>query len=94
LIGRQTRRQSESEDNAITPQFQAATIRALYGAVLTGGLVAITTYQTTGRGRDAILAGGASFVGYMITRGAAEGFIDSSRQANGRVTPADVGRSG
>jgi len=75
---------------------RAATIRAVYGALLTAALTFLVTYQT-GRGvptrlEDALLAFGTTFIGYMIARGMAEGLIDSYRQANGQVSAADVGQ--
>lgn len=74
----------------MTAQFKAATIRALYGALLTAAMTLLTALQVIGLD-DAALAASVTFVGYMLARGMAEGLIDSSRDANGSVTPADVG---
>lgn len=76
----------------MTEQFKAATIRALYGAILTCALAFITAMQTlsgSDRVEDAALIAASSFLGYMITRGVAEGMIDSNRDP----TPADVGQT-
>lgn len=75
----------------MSAQLKAATIRALYGALLTAALTGITALQTTDDARGATLATAAAFVSYMVARGAAEGLVDTSRAANGQVTPADVG---
>lgn len=79
----------------MSSQLVAATIRALYGGILTAALTFLTTYQL-GRGsayqlEDAALAGGITLLGYMIARGIAEGLIDTNRQANGQVSKSDVG---
>ncbi len=80
----------------MSEQMKAATIRALYGALLTAALTFLTTYQL-GRGgayqlEDAAIAAGTTLLGYLIARGMAEGWIDTARQASGRVSKADVGQ--
>lgn len=80
----------------MSDQLKAATVRALYAAILTAALTFVTTLQTQGpedprRMEIAALAALATFFGIMVTRGAAEGLIDSSRNANGQVSRADVG---
>ncbi len=77
----------------MTKQLQAATIRALYGSILTAGLTILTTYQMAGpigtdRWETSFVAGGVAFFGYMLARGAVEGIIDSNRGP----TSADVGQ--
>ena len=82
----------------MTEQFKAATIRALYGAMLIGFSTVLGMYQALSaivalmakgdRWEAALVSGGVSFFGYMIARGAAEGIIDSNRGP----TPADVGQ--
>jgi hypothetical protein len=79
---------------SMTEQFKAATIRALYGALLTAALTFLTTFQVTAfdeprRLEIAAVAAGVAFFGYMLSRGVAEGVIDSNRGP----TPADVGYS-
>jgi hypothetical protein len=81
----------------MTPQLQAATIRALYGAVISAALTFLTTFQMTAfdeprRLEISAVAAGVAFFTYMMARGVAEGLIDSGRQASGNVTPADVGQ--
>ncbi len=78
----------------MTEQFKAATIRALYGALLTAALTFLTTFQLTAfdeprRLEIAAVAAGVAFFGYMLSRGVAEGVIDSNRGP----TPADVGQA-
>ncbi len=66
-------------------------VRALIGAVLTAGLTFFTTLQAVNAPNEIAKAGmaaGAAFFGYMVTRGAAEGLIDSNRGP----TSADVGQ--
>lgn len=80
----------------MTEQFKAATIRALYGAILTAALTFLTTFQLTGfdeprRMEIAAVAAGVAFFGYMLSRGVAEGIIDSSREVSGNILPSDVG---
>ncbi len=77
----------------MTEQFKAATIRALYGAILTAALTLLTTYQIADpadpqRWEAALVAAGVALFAYMLARGAAEGLIDSSR----KPTSADVGQ--
>lgn len=77
----------------MTEQFRAATIRALYGALLTAALTFLTTVQMTTfeeprRLEIAAVAAGVAFFGYMLSRGVAEGIIDSNRGP----TSADVGQ--
>ena len=76
----------------MTEQLKAATIRALYGGMLTAALVFFTALQVNIRTRDTVedaaLAGVVTLLGYMLTRGVAEGLIDSNRGP----TPADVGQ--
>jgi hypothetical protein len=57
--------------------WQAAIVRSIYGGVLNGLAVGIGVYTTTNSIRAALLAGGAVSVGYLITRGVAEGLIDN-----------------
>ena len=75
----------------MTEQFKAATIRALYGAILTAAVTLLTTYQA-GSGADrweqALIAAATAFLSYLLARGMAEGFIDSNRGP----TSADVGQ--
>lgn len=74
---------------------KAATIRALYGALLSGTLVFFVGLQVQARTiatvEDSGIAAAVAFVSYMISRGIAEGLIDSARNAAGAVTRADVG---
>lgn len=76
----------------MTEQFKAATIRALYGGLLTTGSVFFVTLQTASgsasRVEEAGIAAAAAFFAYMLARGVTEGLIDSSRQP----TKADVGQ--
>ena len=76
----------------MTEQLKAATIRALYGAVLTAALTLLTTYQSGASAPDrweqALIAAGTAFVSYLLARGMAEGLIDSHRGP----TRADVGQ--
>ena len=81
----------------MSEQLKAATVRALYAAILTAALTLVTTMQTLDPAdpngtRTAVLAALAAFFGIMVTRGMAEGLIDTSRNANGRVSPSDVGQ--
>ena len=78
----------------MTEQMKAATIRALYGALLTFGSVFFVTYQTeigvirSERVENAAVAACAAFFAYMLARGVTEGIIDSHRGP----TKADVGQ--
>jgi hypothetical protein len=81
----------------VTEQLKAATIRGLYGAFWTSGATFFTLFSLgTGahgqRIEDAAIGAAGAFFAYMVSRGIAEGLIDSSRQASGNVTPADVGQ--
>ena len=76
----------------MTEQMKAATIRGLYGALWTAGSIFFVTLQMASGDRsarleDAALAA-AGFFAYMVSRGIAEGLIDSNREP----TPADVGQ--
>ena len=77
----------------MTEQMKAATIRGLYGALWTAGSIFFVTLQMASGDRsarleDAALAAAAGFFAYMVSRGIAEGLIDSNREP----TPADVGQ--
>lgn len=76
----------------MTEQFKAATIRALYGGLLSGAMVFLIGLQVDIRSIDTVqdsgIAAGVAFLSYMIARGIAEGIIDSNR----KPTPADVGQ--
>ncbi len=80
----------------MTEQMKAATIRALYGGLLTAALVFFTALQVESRSRDTIedaaIAAVVALLGYMISRGVAEGLIDSARASSGNVLPSDVGQ--
>lgn len=71
----------------MTEQFKAATIRALYGALLLG-VQAFLVAMTQTDSKSALILGASTFVAYMVARGIAEGLIDSTREP----TPADVGQ--
>lgn len=76
----------------MTEQLKAATIRGIYGGIWTSGSVFFITLQTMSGNpnrlaESAIVAAGAFFA-YMVSRGVAEGIIDSNRGP----TPADVGQ--
>lgn len=77
----------------MTAQFKAATIRALYGAILLAAAtflaaLQVAEFRTSETIADAGIAAGVTFIGYMIARGMAEGLIDSNRAP----TSADVGQ--
>jgi hypothetical protein len=77
----------------MTEQIKAAFIRGIYGAVWTALLVFFTTFQIVEgarglRAEEAAIAAAVAFCGYMVSRGIAEGVIDSNRGP----TPADVGQ--
>lgn len=76
----------------MTEQLKAATIRGLYGGIWTAGATFFATVQLAAnrstRLEDAAIAAGAAFFAYMVSRGVAEGLIDSNRGP----TPADVGQ--
>jgi hypothetical protein len=76
----------------MTKQMQAATIRAFYGGVLSAALVFFVGLQVSIRTvdtvEDAAIAAAVAFVSYVISRGVAEGLIDSNRGP----TAADVGQ--
>lgn len=79
----------------MTEQMKAATIRGLYGAMWTAGSIFFVTLQmATGdrssRLEESAIAAAAGFFAYMVSRGIAEGLIDSNRGP----TPADVGQPG
>lgn len=81
----------------MSEQLKAATIRALYGAIITAALTFITTLQVTDfadprRFEIAGLACGAAFFAYMLSRGVTEGIIDSNwaGDAGGRGTNTTV----
>jgi hypothetical protein len=77
----------------MTEQMKAATIRGLYGAFWTSGATFFAIFQvTTGahavRLETAAVGAAAGFFAYMVSRGVAEGLIDSNRGP----TKADVGQ--
>ena len=77
----------------MTEQMKAATIRGLYGALWTAGSIFFVTLQmSTGdrsaRLEESAIAAAAGFFAYMVSRGIAEGLIDSNRGP----TSADVGQ--
>jgi hypothetical protein len=72
----------------MTEQFKAATLRALYGAILTAAATGVAALQQNVDDRGAVLITASTFLTYMIARGAAEGLIDSNR----KPTSADVGQ--
>lgn len=76
----------------MTEQMKAATIRALYGALLSSALVFLVGLQVDTRTRDTVedaaIAAAVAFFSYMLSRGVAEGLIDSTRGP----TRADVGQ--
>lgn len=72
----------------MTEQFKAATLRALYGAILTAAAAGVAALQQNVDNRAAILITASTFLTYMIARGAGEGLIDSNRAP----TAADVGQ--
>ncbi|MGH2604522.1 MAG: hypothetical protein ACRDJ9_34680 [Dehalococcoidia bacterium] len=75
----------------MTEQMKTATVRALYGALLTAAASTVAVLQSGTDNETALYAFLATFLSYMIARGAAEGLIDSRRDASGNVTSADVG---
>ncbi len=68
---------------------KAATIRGMYGGIFTGMLTLFTSFQVMHSWTDAGIAAAVTFSGYMVSRGMAEGIIDSNRGP----TKADVGQS-
>lgn len=78
----------------MTDQFTEAIKRAFYGALLTFGSVFFVTLQlqaaSPNRLEEAGIAAAGGFFAYMLSRGIAEGWVDSNRQANGDVIPSDV----
>ena len=77
----------------MTEQLKAATIRGLYGAFWTSGATFFAIFQiTTGthsvRLENAAVGAAVGFFAYMVSRGVAEGLIDSNRGPQ----PSDVGQ--
>lgn len=74
--------------------------RGLYGAFWLFLSATLATYTGLGtvqasmpegdRWKAAAIAGGSAFVAYMISRGMAEGLIDTGRAERGDVIEADV----
>lgn len=75
----------------MSPQLKAALVRALIGATISFGLTFFTALQGADAsvGKSAITAAVSAFT-YLAARGAAEGFYDTGRQANGNVKAGDV----
>lgn len=76
----------------MTPQLQAALLRAVLvalGAFLTS---AVTAYTATGSANAALAAGLAAALATLGIRGGAEGLYDSHRAATGKVQASDVGQ--
>jgi hypothetical protein len=77
----------------MTEQMKAAAIRGLYGTFWKAGSVFFVTFQLSigdyaTRLEDSAIAAAASFFAYVVSRGIAEGLIDSHRGP----APADVGQ--
>ena len=76
----------------MSPQLQAALVRALFSAVVAGALAAVAAYSQTQSFNAAIWAFVAAALGALGIRGAAEGVYDGHRAAKGLVHPSDVGQ--
>lgn len=74
----------------MSAQITEALKRAVVGGLVTAGLTFFTTLQTTDNLRDASIAAGAAFFGYIVIRGGFEGGIDSGRADRGDVIASDV----
>lgn len=80
----------------MSEQFKAAIARAVGGALLAFCLTFLGTYAITEpdnprRTEITIVAAGTAFFSYLASRGAAEGWYDTSRQMNGQIKVSDVG---
>ncbi len=75
----------------MTDQLVASTIRGAYGALVTGLLTLLLTYQTAGDWTVAGVAAGVSALSYLAARGGVEGVVDSRREAIGAISSSDVG---
>lgn len=69
--------------------------RSAVGGSLVAAATALGVWQTQRgdayQGEDTLLAFAITLIGYLIARGAAEGWIDSARRQAGTVQPSDVG---
>lgn len=78
----------------MSDQFAEALKRAFGGGFIVGLMMFFTGLQVDVRTRDtfedAAIAGCVALLGYVIARGGIEGWIDTNRQKNGNVIPADV----
>jgi len=71
----------------MSPQFTAALVRGLIGAVLTAGAVFFTTYAQNQSLKVAGVTAGAAAFSYMVVRFGAEGVIDTQAAAPAKVVP-------
>jgi hypothetical protein len=78
----------------VSDQFSEAFKRAFGGGFIVGLMMFFTSLQVDVRTRDtfedAAIAGAVALLGYVIARGGIEGWIDTNRQKNGDMIPADV----
>lgn len=65
----------------MSPQYLTALIRALWTAIPLGGVTALVTYQQVGRWTPALVAGGVTALGVIVTRGGIEGWVDTKAAA-------------
>jgi hypothetical protein len=76
-------------------QFQEAFKRAFWGGLLIGLGIFFTSLQVEVRTRDTVedaaIAGVVALITYITFRGGVEGWIDTQRNQNGNIIPADVG---
>jgi hypothetical protein len=75
----------------LTPQLQAALLRALLIALPAGALATLTARSQGGDWQTALIVGGIAFLTPLIVRGVGEGLYDRHRAQSGQVRPSDVG---
>jgi hypothetical protein len=60
-----------------SPPLQVALLRAAVGGLILAASMFLTAYTQSNQLKPALLSAGATFVGYLILRGVAEGWIDT-----------------
>jgi hypothetical protein len=75
----------------MSKQLKAAIVRAVVTAVIAGAWLFLSDVALKMSFRDAGIGAGIVILSNLLTRGAGEGWLDSTRNDSGAATPADVG---
>lgn len=69
----------------MSKEFEVALLRSVYGGVLAGAAAGVAAYAAHPDLKAALLGGAGALIAYLVARGGAEGWVDTSAAAKAKT---------